>query len=43
MAPQYDDAEIGVTPAAEEAVNALISLCTSATETSTPVVHAWFL
>jgi hypothetical protein len=43
MALQYDDPEIRVTPAAEEAVFALISLCRYATETSTPVIHAWFL
>ena len=43
MALQYDDPEIRVTPAAEEAVSALISLCRRAAETSTPVIHAWFL
>jgi hypothetical protein len=39
----YDDPEIRVTPEAEEAVSALISLCRHATGTSTPVIHAWFL
>jgi hypothetical protein len=43
MARQYDDPEMQVTPAVEEAVYSLISLCKSATETSTPVIHAWFL
>ena len=39
----YDDPEIRVTPEAEKAVSALISLCKRSTETSTPVIHAWFL
>ena len=40
---EYDDSEIRVTPAAEEAVSALIESCRYATETSTAVIHAWFL
>jgi hypothetical protein len=43
LARQYDDPEIQVTPAVEEAVYSLISLCKCATETTTPVIHAWFM
>ena len=40
LAKQYNDPEIRVTPAAEEAISALISLCKCAIGTSTPVIHA---
>lgn len=43
LAKQYEDPEIQSSPPAEEAVASLISLCRRAAESSTPVVHAWFL
>jgi hypothetical protein len=43
MAQQYNDPGIHVTPEAEAAVLALTNLCRRATESATPVVHAWFL
>ncbi len=43
MAREYGDPEIQPTPPAVAAVASLISLCRRAVETSTPVIHAWFL
>jgi hypothetical protein len=43
MAKEYDDPEIQVTPPAEAAVSSLIALCRRANQSSSPVVHAWFL
>jgi hypothetical protein len=43
LAEQYRDPRIQTSPAAEDAISALIFLCQRATDTTTPVIHAWFL